>query len=1261
MSRPPNPAPSHGRSASIDSTSADPLRRASAHSLGLSYAYGAPASPRTAATALDPRARASPGRARSAASASAHGEANGAGEDEEGGPAETGRSAEPASVRYGRIAQRKKDTGNGFPQQPRTPAQSALLGLNNTSVNIATAFKAATRGQGGFLVGGRREDFPPLEERNENGARDEEEDEEYDARENTIGKQATGPGSAGKKRKKNAPKDQSFRHRAGETSSSEEYSEDVDAAGRQQKKRAKVRSDDDGLADDPAAANSTRKPRRSAKPTDPSYQPSSDPSYHAGNTSTSESEAGSYTTHRRRRSKGKGKGKTSLGGGGGASEAIPRGIRDGEVWFGKKRKGRKGGRKSNESVEPGGKGAEDEEDEDQRDENDDEEDLGGMGEMDHSTFGNGQDEDDGEQTPPAASYFLRLKSPSPVASSSTSQQQLPPQQGYGFSPHSPFRFGGPSTASTDPAFAAFDRSLQSNSNSNSLSIDDASLRNSSYDYSEEERIVQALEAQRKKPGLNPLPPQTPAGATPFPKTGAYPLTPNSPVNGLLRHRGGAGGPNRMPAPPSMLGLASSSAQREQDDQGGAHGEYGRKCGKALRPVIGLAGRLWRKAQDPLLDWGKIARAVLAALALLVLLLAVLTSSPDSSTADGSFLSHVPFFGSSSLPSETYVPPAAPADSLTDLISRLSVLESAVGRLSSTSDSERQQQSQDRITVSRLLEQLSTLESTFNTEHERARKEVERVSAGRTQDAAEFDKVVKGVRGELDSLVHRVQDLSDAQHTDAAEVHKLQHGIEAVEKEIGSLGGQLAKVTKDIQSSVDADRITQLALAAIENKLPGKMAVSMDSSGRLAIEPAFWTVLKDAFADKREVERTVDAKVRALGNSKSTGLFGSKDSKDSKEPVVAKPPSWDDFLAANEVALKNWIASDLSSRSGSDAFVSKKTFLDLLHRELKTLKREFETKANENYEQMGQELLSKVAKQEEMRRKDASLASHLNPFHRQQHSATPDGPVTIKSSDGQNVTAVISSLVDSALLRYSKDVLARPDYALYTSGGRVIRSLTSPTYEPHPLGRGRAVLAWLTGTSAPRGRPPVTALHPDTAPGSCWPFEGPHGQLGVQLSRRVVPSDITIEHISPDVALDGDVTSAPKDFEVWGVVEGQEHVEKLALYRQQQLDAKRAARTNGASSVEDDLNWLDDEPASLPPTANHLLLAVGAYDTSAPSPVQTFPVTPMARQLGIPVNIVVVKVLSNHGESAYTCLYRVRVSGTTEAQVAAAALGGSEHS
>jgi hypothetical protein len=80
--------------------------------------------------------------------------------------------------------------------------------LNNTSVNIATAFKAATTGTGGGLVkGGRREDFPPLDQKREReltpeeGEEEEERDERRDAGsvKDQIGRVAES--SASKKRK----------------------------------------------------------------------------------------------------------------------------------------------------------------------------------------------------------------------------------------------------------------------------------------------------------------------------------------------------------------------------------------------------------------------------------------------------------------------------------------------------------------------------------------------------------------------------------------------------------------------------------------------------------------------------------------------------------------------------------------------------------------------------------------------------------------------------------------------------------------------------------------------------------------------------------------------------------------------------------------------------------------------------------------------------------------------------------------------------
>lgn len=191
MSRPANSRPSHGRSPSVEGE----IRRASTHSLNLSYAYGAPASPRVGTSSSAHLQASPPRRARSSTGAV---EEEDEGEHEDQGataqPDDTGRAAEPAAVRYARLAQRKKDVGgNAYPPPPPV----AYGGLQNTSVNIANAFKAATNGFGGAVVGGRREDFPPLNGANEHATGQEEEaDEEQDQRQ-----AAKAPTSAGKKRK----------------------------------------------------------------------------------------------------------------------------------------------------------------------------------------------------------------------------------------------------------------------------------------------------------------------------------------------------------------------------------------------------------------------------------------------------------------------------------------------------------------------------------------------------------------------------------------------------------------------------------------------------------------------------------------------------------------------------------------------------------------------------------------------------------------------------------------------------------------------------------------------------------------------------------------------------------------------------------------------------------------------------------------------------------------------------------------------------
>ncbi|KAJ7881496.1 UNC-like C-terminal-domain-containing protein, partial [Mycena olivaceomarginata] len=175
---------------------------------------------------------------------------------------------------------------------------------------------------------------------------------------------------------------------------------------------------------------------------------------------------------------------------------------------------------------------------------------------------------------------------------------------------------------------------------------------------------------------------------------------------------------------------------------------------------------------------------------------------------------------------------------------------------------------------------------------------------------------------------------------------------------------------------------------------------------------------------------------------------------------------------------------------------------------------------------------------------------------------------------------------------------RPDFALYSSGGSVIPSLTSQTYMLRPPIQHR-LFGYLTGSGVSPGRPPVTALHHDIHDGHCWPFAGSQGQLGIVLASPIYIDTITINHVAAAVAVSRR-TSAPRDMELWAMVEGQDNIGKLKAWR--------------------------------------------AYDIHSPDNIQTFPIDAEIRSLGINFGLVVLMVKNNWGMDKYTCLYRVQVHG-----------------
>jgi len=251
-------------------------------------------------------------------------------------------------------------------------------------------------------------------------------------------------------------------------------------------------------------------------------------------------------------------------------------------------------------------------------------------------------------------------------------------------------------------------------------------------------------------------------------------------------------------------------------------------------------------------------------------------------------------------------------------------------------------------------------------------------------------------------------------------------------------------------------------------------------------------------------------------------------------------------------------------------------------------------------------------------------------------------ILIGSADGVDVTSLINDLVLNAVRHWQKDSIAKPDYAMYYAGGRVIPALTTSTYSIQP--RGVLSYAWgaITGRNVLEGRPPVTALHPDISVGNCWPIRGSKGQLAVLLSRSIIITEFTIDHAAKEVVYD--VRSAPKKMDVWGLVEGKENIKKVEEYHRKREQRHRDLVTTALREGRHPPPKQDPYPESLPESEHYIRLAQFTYNVREDNHIQTFSVPQEIQDLGVDIGIVVLTIQSNWGEPEWTCLYRFRVHG-----------------
>eukprot|EP00124_Ichthyophonus_hoferi_P003632 Ihof_evm4s328 gene=Ihof_evmTU4s328 len=147
--------------------------------------------------------------------------------------------------------------------------------------------------------------------------------------------------------------------------------------------------------------------------------------------------------------------------------------------------------------------------------------------------------------------------------------------------------------------------------------------------------------------------------------------------------------------------------------------------------------------------------------------------------------------------------------------------------------------------------------------------------------------------------------------------------------------------------------------------------------------------------------------------------------------------------------------------------------------------------------------------------------------------------------------ITMSQIKSALALHDADKTGMMDYALATQGGRVVKEFSSRTFD-------QGWLARLLLTE------PVhdLMLKPQMDAGMCWPMNGSHGYVTIQLSQPIHINSVSIEHLPFSLACPPtNKTSkchaaAPKDFRIFAhtTLPNTKHDIQPVIQGRYQLDA-----------------------------------------------------------------------------------------------------------
>ncbi|KAF9943208.1 hypothetical protein BGZ67_004987 [Mortierella alpina] len=325
--------------------------------------------------------------------------------------------------------------------------------------------------------------------------------------------------------------------------------------------------------------------------------------------------------------------------------------------------------------------------------------------------------------------------------------------------------------------------------------------------------------------------------------------------------------------------------------------------------------------------------------------------------------------------------------------------------------------------------------------------------------------------------------------DADFIRKLRVDLNLIDQRVLGVEQQLKAFIEEMAQRRNDGRRSEWAevtfVELVRDEVPPHLAVVKEPGTRIIRVPAeFWHGVRKLLAAGIQDGRTTISN----DSQQEATLQG--------EEAEGGSHTWDGFLEENAMALQNLVDERI-------AVYSRDQFLDLVRTETRMIWTGIENR-----------MLDRLAR----------------------FRCGPDCSSTESAAKAKN--EILWELTSRAVDEHPADVLDKPDFALYNAGGRVIPELTFMDYVRHKHDIGiktwpRRILAGLIYSHSFTTRLAEKAIQPSMHAGDCWAMNGSLGQIGIRLTRSIVVTAVTIEHVDPRMALDKG--SAPREIEIWSLI------------------------------------------------------------------------------------------------------------------------------